>query len=73
MTTRATTMSGVIQECNMMFEELTDDPRMLQALENLKTTIESFLSPDVYRAATDRAQCMADAYADVYWLLQAQR
>ena len=65
-------MSGVIQECNMMFSELIDDAGMRGALALLKVEIESYLM-QAGRPAEGDAQRLADAYADVFWRLQEQR
>lgn len=66
-------MSGAIDECRMLFAELSDDQRMREALAVLKTEIESFLTTRGPEPATVDHQRLANAYADVYWLLDAQR
>jgi hypothetical protein len=66
-------MSGVIQECNMMFAELIKDECMRRALVVLAYEIDCFLSRNRGKSAEVQVRRLADAYADVYWLLQAQR
>ena len=66
-------MSGVIQEANMMFAELEHDPAFRDAMAELQTHIGRYLNLTAGDDSKERAQCVADALADVYWRLSSQR